>query len=55
MNKNRLIGFILRMISLVLLGLMAYGNSVGLFPPWASIPMLIVSFALFFVSTKMMR
>ena len=53
--NNKFVGFILRMVSLVLLGLMAYGNSVGLFPAWAPIPMLIVSFALFFVSTTMMR
>ena len=53
MNKG--VGFILRMISLILLGLMAYGNSVGLFPMAVAILMLVVSFALFFLSTKMMR
>lgn len=53
--KNKALGFVLRIISLILLGLMAYGNSVGLFPLVVSIPMLVVSFALFFVSTKMMK
>jgi len=52
---NKAVGFILRMISLILLGLMAYGNSVGLFPTWASIPMLIVSLVCFFFSTKALR
>jgi len=53
--NHKLLGFILRIISLIILGLMAYGNGVGLFSPLVSIPLLIVSFALFFVSTKMMK
>lgn len=52
---NRFLGFILRILALVLLALMAYGNSVGLFPTWVSVPMLVVSFVCFFISTKMMK
>ena len=52
---NKAVGFLLRMISLILLGLMAYGNSVGLFPMWVSIPMLLVSIVCFFLSTKALR
>lgn len=52
---NKAVGFILRMISLILLGLMAYGSSVGLFPKWVSIPMLAVSFVCFFLSTKALK
>ena len=52
MNKG--IGFILRILSLVLVGLIAMSSSIGI-PLWGSFLMLFASFALFFVSTKMMK
>ena len=52
--KNKLLGFVLRIVSLALIALIALSGSMGL-PKVASILMLIVSFACFFLSTKLIR
>ena len=51
---NRFIGFVLRILSLILIGLIAMSRSIGI-PVWGSVLMLVASFALFFFSAKMMK
>jgi len=51
---NKFIGFVLRILSLILIGLIAMSRSIGI-PMWGSVAMLAVSFALFFASTKFMK
>ena len=51
---NKVVGFILRIISLIMIGLIAVANSAGI-PMWASVLMLLVSFVCFFLSTKALR
>jgi len=51
---NKAVGFILRMISLIMIGLIAISRTAGI-PAWGSILMLVVSFVCFFLSTKALR
>ena len=51
---NKAVGFILRMISLIMIGLIAMSRSMGV-PVWGSVLMLIVSFVCFFLSTKALK
>ena len=51
---NKAVGFILRMISLIMIGLIAVSRSAGI-PVWGSVLMLVVSFVCFFLSTKALK
>jgi len=51
---NKAVGFVLRMISLIMIGLIAVSRSVGI-PVWGSVLMLIVSFVCFFLSAKALK